>query len=338
MKKAGVIFTLLFSLCFSFSYAKKIATLPQLTNPITIDIDEDELYVLDEVVVYVYSLKDYRLLRKFGKKGEGKGQLMPNTEVPLAMHIANGSVFLNSQIKMIRFSKKGEIIKEQRIPFSSQTIPVGKNFVSIRIAIRHNLNSFSVILYDPAFKMLKKLYSRERIHRSRRGKLPLPPELIIIRRFEDKLFVLDQKKGFNINTFDLQGNPVNQIKMDYQRIKMTDSFKKIAEAWFRAQPSFQMAAEELREMIYFPDYLPMLRNFIVKNKKIYIQTYKIQGHLSEFYILDFDGKLIKKKFFPDFEKFPIQFSSSSIFTIHNEKYYYLAEGESEWEIHMEEIK
>lgn len=338
VKKVVVVFTLLLSLCFSNGYAKKLATLPQLTNPVSIDIDEDELYVLDEVVVHVYSLRDCRLLRKFGKKGEGEGELMPNSEVPLVMNITKGNVFLNSQIKMIRFSKKGEIIKEQRIPFSFQTIPFGENYVSIKISTWHAVNSFNVILYDLDFNQLKLLYSRERIPHFRRGKLSLPPELIIVRSSKDKLFVFDQKKGFVIDTFDPQGNPVNHIKMDYPRIKTTEFFKKAAEAWFKAQPSFRMATEELREMIYFPDYLPMMRNFILKNQNLYIQTYNSRGNSSEFIILDFDGKLIKKTFLPDYEKSPVQLNSSNIFTFHNEKYYHLVAGENTWEIHVEELK
>jgi hypothetical protein len=338
VKKVSVVLTLLLSLCLSHGFAGKLAALPQLNNPISIEIDEDELYVLDEVVVYVYSLKDYRLLRKFGKKGEGQGQLMPNSEVPVVMNIANGNVFLNSQIKMIQFSKKGEIIKEQRIPFSFQTIPFGENYVSIKISTMHTVNSFNVILYDPDFKQLKLLYSRERIPLSRRGKLSLPPELIIVRSSKDKLFVFDQKNGFVIDTFDLRGNRVNHIKMDYQRIKMTESFKKTAEVWFRAQPTFHMATEELREMIYFPDYLPVMRNFILKNQKLYIRTYKTQGNSSEFIVLDFNGKLIKQTFLPDYEISPVQLNSSNIFTFFNEKYYYLTKMGSGWEIHVEEIK
>jgi hypothetical protein len=333
-----VVFIFLLSMGFSYGYAKKLAALPQINNPISIEIHEDELYVLDEVEVRVYSLKNYRLLRKFGKKGEGEGELMPNTEVPLVMNITNGNVFLNSQIKMIQYSKKGEIIKEQRIPFSFQTIPFGENYVSIKISTSSAMNTFNVILYDPGFNQLKVLYSRERISRSRRGKLSLPPELIIIRCSKDKLFVFDQKKGFVIDTFDPQGKRVNHINVDYHRIKMTDYFKKAAEAWFRAQPSFRMATEELREMIYFPDYLPIMRNFIIKNQKLYIQTYKTRGNSSEFIVLDFDGKLIKQTFLPDYEKSPIQLNSSNFFTFYNEKYYHLLKKGSGWEIHVEEIK
>ncbi len=338
MKKVIVLFVLLLSLCLSYGFAKRLADLPQLAYPISIEIDENELYVLDEAVVYVYSLKDYRFLRKFGKKGERQGQLLPNSEVPLVMNIANGNVFLNSQIKMIRFSKKGEIIKEQRIPFSFQTIPFGENYVSIKISTMHAENTYNVILYDPGFNQLKLLYSRERTPVSRRGMFSLPPELIIIRGSKDKLFVFDQQKGSVIDTFDLQGNRVNHIKIDYQRIKMTESFKRTAEAWFMAQPSFNMAAEELRKMIYFPDYLPMMRNFIIKNQKLYIQTYKTRGNSSEFIILDFHGKLIKQTFLPVYETSPLQLNSSNIFTFFNEKYYWLAKTGRGWEIHAEDIK
>lgn len=338
MRKVTVALALLLSLCLSHGFARKLAALPQLNQPISVEIDENELYVLDEVVVHVYSLNDCRLLRKFGKKGEGQGQLMPNSEVPLAMNIANGNVYLNSQIKMIRFSKKGEIIKEQPIPFSFQTIPFGENYVSIKISTMHTANTFNVILYDPDFNQLKLLYSRVRIPLSQRGKFSLPPELIIVRGSKDKLFVFDQKKGFVLDIFDLRGNRLNDIKVDYPRIKMTESFKKTAEAWFRTQPSFHMATEELREMIYFPDYLPMMRNFIIKNQKLYIQTYNTRANSSEFIVLDFDGKLVKQTFLPDYEASPIQFNSSNIFTFHNGQYYYLVKTESGWEIHVEEIK
>ncbi|UCH97762.1 MAG: hypothetical protein JSV88_13165 [Candidatus Aminicenantes bacterium] len=338
VKKKAVVFTLLLTLGLSYGFAKKLAKLPQLTNPISIEIHDHELYVLDDVVVYVYSLKDYRLLRKFGKKGEGPGKLSPNSEVPLAMNIFNGDVFLNSQIKMIRFSKTGEIIKEQQIPFSFQIIPFGKNYVSIKLTVRHNMPTFNVILYDSRFNNLKALYSRERIPRSRRGKLPLPPELIIIRSSGDKLFVFDQKKDFYINVYDTEGNQLAPIKMDSRKIKVTDSFKKDALEWFKLHPSFKMVTEELREMIYFPDYLPVMRNFLVKDQKIYVQTYNTRDNLSEFITLNLKGELIKQVFLPGCENSPVQFTASNIFTFFNENYYYLEDHKGEWSLHVVHVE
>jgi len=338
VKHAVVIFLVLLLLCCSYSIAKKVTNLPQITTPITIDISNSEIYVLDEATVYIYSLKDFHLIRKFGEKGEGKGQLTPNTEVPIAMNIVDGNVFLNSQVKLIKFSKDGKLLREQRLPFSFQTVPYGKDFASIKITVGPRVQRFSVVHYDDRFQQKKVLYSRERIPRSRRGQLPMPPELIIIRSTGDRLYVFDQKKDFVIDVYGSDGEEEKTIKMDYKKIKVTDNFKKVAEAWFRAQPSFRMAAEELREMIYFPDYLPVVRNFIIKNNKIYIQTYKNQNNLSEFLILDMEGKLIKQVMLPGFHDFPLQFNSSRIFTFYNNSYYYLMQNETGWELHVEEMK
>jgi hypothetical protein len=263
---------------------------------------------------------------------------MPNSEVPLAMNTANGNVYLNSQIKLIKFSKGGEPVKEQRIPFSFQTIPLGKNFASLRISASHDLQIFNATIYDPEFSKPKLLHSRERIPRARMGQMPIPPELIILRSAEDKLYMVDQRKGFEIDTYDAQGNSLKSIKMDYQKIKVTDAFKNETEAWFKAQPSFRMATEELRGMIFFPDYLPVIRNFIIKERKLYIQTYNTRDHLSEFIILDFNGNLIKQLYLPGFRNSPVQFNPSNTFTFSTGKYYYLVERETGWELHMEELK
>jgi hypothetical protein len=339
MKRAAVISILVLFLGLSPGFSKKLAVLPQLTAPNTIDIYGDELYVLEDAEVYVYSLKDYRLLRRFGKRGEGPGQLMPNTEVPLAMTIVNGSVYLNSQLKMIKYSKEGKSLAEQQIPFSFQTIPFGKNYASIKIGLRHDIHSFIATLLDPGFNNLEHFYSRERISRSQRGKLSLPPEIIIIRCSGDKIFLFDQQsRGFVINVYDSQGKQLKPIKMDYQRIKTSDSFERDAIAWFKAQPSFRMAAEELREMIYFPDYLPVIRNFLARKGRLYIQTYKTENHLSEFIILDVEGRLIKRLYLPGFANSPLQFNASHTFTFYNDKYYYLEEHDRGWEINMEELK
>jgi hypothetical protein len=55
---------------------KKLAALKEVVNATAIEIDGDELFVLDEVVVYVYSMKDFKLLRKFGREGNGPGEFV----------------------------------------------------------------------------------------------------------------------------------------------------------------------------------------------------------------------------------------------------------------------
>jgi len=73
---------------------KKLATLKEVVNATSIEIDGDELFVLDEVVVYVYSMKDFKLLRKFGREGDGPGEFFYYPISPVMMVVINDEVVL----------------------------------------------------------------------------------------------------------------------------------------------------------------------------------------------------------------------------------------------------
>ncbi len=54
--------------------AKKVVTLSGILAPSDIKIDEERIYITQHEEIYIYSLKDYRLIKKFGRKGEGPGE------------------------------------------------------------------------------------------------------------------------------------------------------------------------------------------------------------------------------------------------------------------------
>jgi hypothetical protein len=76
-----------------------------------------------------------------------------------------------------------------------------------------------------------------------------------------------------------------------------------------------------------------------KSGKIYVQTYKQKGSLSEFFVFDFKGNLMKKVFLPTASRYKVKLNHEIAFTFYNNKYYYLKENldAEEWELHMEEV-
>lgn len=48
-----------------------VIELPEIINPDSITVDKNHIYITDFPSVYIYSLKDYRLIKKFGRIGEG---------------------------------------------------------------------------------------------------------------------------------------------------------------------------------------------------------------------------------------------------------------------------
>ncbi len=90
-------------------------------------------------------------------------------------------------------------------------------------------------------------------------------------------------------------------------------------------------------MIYFPEYLPVIRNILVIDKEIYVQTYKTKERLSEFFILDLNGSVLKTVFLPaaKWER-KLRPTPAVTYAFKDNKYYYLEENmdKEEWELHM----
>ena len=57
-----------------FFHAKRVTIFKELLKPNRIYLDQDRIYITERTKVFVYSLKDYKLINTFGKQGEGPGE------------------------------------------------------------------------------------------------------------------------------------------------------------------------------------------------------------------------------------------------------------------------
>ena len=70
---------ILFILTLTFvspGFAEKVATLQEINKPWTFFVDQDRFYISETVSVYIYSLKDFKLIKKFGRRGEAAGEFI----------------------------------------------------------------------------------------------------------------------------------------------------------------------------------------------------------------------------------------------------------------------
>lgn len=337
MKKIVFLVLLVLLIFASHGFPGKLSVLAELSNPGVIEIDGDELFVLDDVQVYVYSLQDYRFLRKFGKKGEGPGELLPAPDLPITMQVSKEYVLLHSFNKMIYFTKTGKMIKEKRIPFIVfQVIPFGKNYAVTKfIRTNEGGSQVSVLIFSAEFKELKNLYETALLNDQGKGKIAFPLTSVYIQCLDNQLFLVDQQKEFEIQRFDLEGNRLTPIKKAYQKIKVTEAYKKESWEWIKLQPAYKNAPGIVERMLYFLEYLPVTKNFLAKNNKIYLQTYKTKDSLYEFFILDINGTVLKTVFLPGAKKESIRPNPAVTYAFKDNKYYYLEENldEEEWELH-----
>jgi len=314
------------------------AVLPELTDPSMIECSGNRLYVLDAVTVYVYSLEDYRFICKFGKRGEGPAELLPLPDMPICMQIKEQRVFLNSSQEMIIYSKDGKLLEETRLPKDPfQLIPMGKKFVQLHFwRMKGGSSQSTVSLYDENLSKIKRIFNKENLNDYSKGKIAFPFNNVYLYYYNDILYLMDQGEGFVIRRYDSEGEPLSPIKKKLPRIKTGDRLEKEFWGWLKIQPGFKSAAANVRRMVYITRYLPTIRNMQFNGDRIFVQTYRIKGDQSEFFILDLEGNELGRLFLPaPAMDRSIRISPAVIFYFDGDKYYYMKEDmdHEEWELH-----
>lgn len=342
---------MLFILIFfsTASYSQKPAELRELAKPETMTVDGNKLYVLDGVEVYIYSMNDYKLLGRLGKKGNGPGEFQSTFGARLHLQLHNGNILLNNMNKMAWFSTEGKLIREKRFPFLvMQIVPVEKHFAVTRFMPGPDgVNQLAVQLMDNQLKKIKTLYTREEISFRKSGKLDCPNEQIFVRYVWDRLYIVDQiDKTLHIRVFDVQGNPLPAIKIDGPPMKMPESYKEDVLAWADAQQSqirpqadrLRMTMDQMKQMIYFHPLLPAARFFTTNGDTMIVETFiKKKDNRSQFIILTKEGKILKKVFLTDAEPGRVKMSPTATYTFYKNQHLFLVENPDTetWELHGE---
>jgi len=345
IKKVLIIVTLMVGLIVSYGFGERLAVLSELNNPTYIEIDGNEIYVLDDSLVKVFALKDGVLLRSFGKRGNGPGELMPNDEIPLQMRLVNGQVFLNSQTKFIHYSKTGAVIKEKTTPFMCmQIVPMGKGYAVSKVGFDPAARIFfRLILFDADMKEIKTIHTSEKSPTLRgTGTLILPPNFMYLSLSPDgeRLYAYTgRQETFRVHVFDAEGNKRPPIRLDYRCPGWTDSFKKEVMEWLGKIPRFRPRREMLKQVIRFPQFLPAVRNLVCSSDMVLVQTYKRKKNRSEFVIFNPAGKHLKTVFLPGGTLQKVRLNPDTFFTLNGNSYYYLEEdvNNENWILHVQTV-
>jgi len=315
----------------------KVIPTPDLMKPEALFFDKTQMYVTEGTSIFIYSLKDLKLIKKFGKRGEGPQEFIVNPQLPLLLHVQTEDIIAQSVGKLSWFTKDGEYKKELKLPnpLILGIQPFGKNFVGMHLALGEkrwrNLN-----LYDDKISELKNIIKKEDIFQQGKG-------MVILKAqpfnpiYDNKLF-LAWENDLKIKVLDTGLKELYTIKYDVEKQKMTEKNKKDVIHFFKTSPQTKDFFELLKP-IKFTTHFPAIQNIIVTGNKIYIATFKSKDEEeeNEFLIFDIKGKFLKQGFFPLKMSTPIL---PHPYSIHEGYLYQLVEDvdEEEWAFHVTEIK
>lgn len=333
---------------------EKIAVLTEVLKPEQFVAAGDRCYIMEGTTIFIYSLKDFKLQKKFGRKGEGPGEM---AQVPFISNalaaIGNNDILVDAINKIVIFSGDGTFLKEIRKkgPIAN-VLAVGNGFVATRVKPpgEDKTPYSAVTVMDAEMNISKELYAQPRPQQGR--KIWLPPDTLHVAVYQDKIFIEKSDKGFIIEVFDSKGNALYKIKKEVPPLKVT---AKDREALLRELRDDELAKLQIKQAggwdefkklldFYYPDHYPPIRDMLVKNGKIYVRTYITRNGKEQYRILDLKGKDLKTVFLPKpmlasmitrLLSRPVRF-----FDISNDTFYYLLENEDEeeWELHSVPVR
>jgi hypothetical protein len=337
MKHALLLSLLL--LVFSFSNARaatKTVALPGLVEPRQLLVGNAHIYVVDFPTVSVYRLKDFSLIRKFGKRGEGPQEFKQYINV-FFQDVEPDHLVISSIGKISFYSRQGEFIKEVKIPFGGWTFqPLGQKFMGHTLGGTAKEGYKALNLYDSRLNKIKEIYRKEMFFDDSIKKRTLFASNYRYWTHDNKIYVV-AKNDFIIEIFDHTGKPLPPIeRKNYKRVKCAEKHRKSVLDFFQRNPRIRPIFERFKKQIQFPGYFPAIRQIDIDEGKIYALTYNRADGKNEFFIFSMDGKLLHKKFLPLKSYNGV---TPLPFYIKKGLLYQLVENEDEerWELHIHNI-
>jgi hypothetical protein len=353
MKK--ILLLLLLILLIGFLSAKKVGPLPEVMKPDNISINKDDLFVAEGSTVYVYSIRTMQLKKRFGKKGEGPGEIMSIPNYPTRINGYPEYILVEGLNKIIFFTRKGKFIKEKRKPTgTTQMIPIGNHFVAKRVVPSEDNRTINgaIYLYDSNLKPLKTLYSQKWVQQGAppNVEIDMVGDFVHFRTCDGKIFIEESPLGFIIGVFDETGNKLYEIKKSFKPIKVTGAHKEQLitnlreDPWTKPQIRALGGWEEVKKILdmQFPDYFPPIRSLDISDNRLLIQTFREKSGKDEYIIMDLKGNIQKTVYVPRRAPTPLmaRLMGVKLYAIEKDNLYYIKENEEEeeWELHVETLK
>jgi hypothetical protein len=338
MKKIIFVLIVLLVLFSVAIHGEKVAVLPEIMKPVTLAVDDTQFYVTEGASIYIYSLKEFNLLKKFGREGQGPQEFQIHPLLPMTLNVGGDKLIVFSVLKVSYFTKTGEFIREIRAKSVIAGLqPFDDRFLGSTQTQEDNVRYRVVNLYDSKLDKLKELYRVKDSFQAVGQGLKVLEKTFFYNAYKNRI-LLPGKDDATVDVFKLDDEmkKLFSIHLDEKKIKIGQEFKKAVIEYFKTTPGLKEQFELIKP-IRIPDYFPRVALFFVESDTIYIMTMKKENNKVEFFTYDMKGKFIKRLMIPVYYETPVK---PYPLTVHKAKLYQIVENEAEevWEFHKSEIK
>ena len=319
----------------------KAVIIADLGRPVSLDVDANNLYIIENAAVYIYSLKNFTLIKKFGEKGQGPGEFNTLPHVHITLDSSTDRLIIGSIRKISYYSKRGNFIKEVkgknlalRLVLLDPT-PGGEKFLGWSQRAYGGFNYNTIVIFDGELNKIQQVY-REKDPFQGRGKgYDMLPKTFSYLSHQGSI-LLPGKDDASVDVFDLEMKHRFTVRIKQDRYKVTEDFRKKMINYLKSSPETKNVFPVLQP-IRFPKYFPVINSFFADDGVIYVMTWKRENGRNEFYTYNMQGGFRQKKMIPveyetDIQPYPA--------AVKNGNLYQLVENQArqEWELRITRIR
>lgn len=295
---------LLFMMSAQDGLAGDSPLLRELIEPNSIALDQRQIYIPEGTSIYIYDLKDFRLKKRVGQRGEGPQEFLLDVlrgAEELFIDVWTPVLLVNSLGKVSFFNKgDGSFIRELRSHTGAQEFkPLGRGFAGQGMVAEEGIQYRSVNIYDSRLNKAKEVLKVKHHFQMGEG-LRVLPAAMKFATCGRKLFIA-WDEDFVIRVFDQEGAPLYTIKREYERLKVSERFKEQIVAYFKTHKRYKRIFELLNPKIIFPATFPAIADMKIADGKIYVTTYRVDednAGATQCFVFDVDGKFLKELTIP----------------------------------------
>ncbi len=326
-----------------FPLKTEVIDFNHLVNPNSIQIKNERVYITDRSSIYIYTLKDFKLIKKFGTEGSGP------KEFRLLKRVHNGGVnlsinskflIINSIGKISFYTLSGEYLKEIPTQKSSgKYFKVGNNYIGTKaVQDKKGVEYYTYNLYDLKLKKINEIYRTISWDESKKLDPISFTKWPIFYSFKNKIYIDGRNRTGDIHVFNSKGKAIDSIVHKYKKIKVERAHITKYKKFFNSSISgYKGFFEEYKHIIKFPEYFPVIRNFHISDNKLYVVTYGMRDESYDAYVFDLDGKFNRKVLLKLKEKDPIHIYP---YTTYQNRLFQLVENidDEGWGLHITAIE
>lgn len=317
--------------------------IPDIYKPDSITVNENYIYITQDIEIFIYSKKDMKLIKKFGQAGEGPREFKksPTPFFPsISIYLTSDKLVINSLGKISFFSKQGEFLNETPTGTQARYIPVGDKYIYMHFTVEDKVSYIASDLMDANLKKIKTLCQYK--FPAQAGKKRDPILMARLAAYFDRYAYKDKfvypTDNNSIKIFNSVGKEVTSFTPNYTIVPINSELKKTIDEFFTNDIRFKQPylIDKDRNLISLPEHMPIFKDYRLADDKIYIlSNFKKDGKFETF-IYDFSGKLLKKTFIPLVESdmltlYPFYIKDNKIYQL------FMDEDEEEFKLHITEI-